>query len=390
MGPIPRRSIGGSAEWRDGSVEVPAWGVMVEDIDASAESPDGTELDFSGTGAIAGSQLTLSGVTELDAERSWPTRFTLAGQGVELVQLADMAVTVSPELEIDVALPSITVSGSVLVPAADISLDRLPNQATRPSPDTVVHGPDEPEAIRPLKVQADIQIMLGDGVRLHDASLDSRVSGELALHYMSGSAPVAMGTLGLTGTYSAFGQTLDLARGQLLFGGPLDDPGLDVRAQRTVPRTLIGQEQNVVVGVQQTGTLKAPVTRIFSEPAMSEADALSYLLFNRPISSSSEEENATLQSAALTLGLQQALPVVQRIGDSLGLDELSVQTTALDAGALMAGKYLSPKLYVRYSYGLFNHIGGLLLRYRINDRFSIETRSGDQKSMDLIYSVEKE
>jgi translocation and assembly module TamB len=72
------------------------------------------------------------------------------------------------------------------------------------------------------------------------------------------------------------------------------------------------------------------------------------------------------------------------------LEELSVQTTAADEGELMAGKYLSPNVYIRYSYGLFNRIGGLLLRFKVNDRLSIETRSGEQKSMDLLYTVEKD
>ena len=123
---------------------------------------------------------------------------------------------------------------------------------------------------------------------------------------------------------------------------------------------------------------------------MSEADALSYLLLGRPMTGNGTEETATLQAAALAMGLNQALPGVQRLGATLGLDELSVQTTATDTGALMAGKYLSPKLYIRYSYGLFNRIGGVLLRFKFNERLSIETRSGDQKSMDLLYTVEKD
>ena len=85
------------------------------------------------------------------------------------------------------------------------------------------------------------------------------------------------------------------------------------------------------VGVELTGTLKAPRTRMFATPAMSEADALSYLLFGRPLSGSNAgmgtEETSALQTAALSLGLQQALPVVQRIGNTLGFDELTVQST---------------------------------------------------------------
>ena len=150
----------------------------------------------------------------------------------------------------------------------------------------------------------------------------------------------------------------------------------------------------VEVGVELTGTLKAARTRVFSQPAMNDADALSYLLFGRPSSSSDAglgtEDASTLQAAALSLGLQQALPVVQRIGNTLGLDELTVQSTTTDAGALMAGKFLSPRIYIRYSYGLFNRIGGLLLRFKVNERLSIETSSGDQKSMDLLYTIDKD
>ena len=59
---------------------------------------------------------------------------------------------------------------------------------------------------------------------------------------------------------------------------------------------------------------------------MSEADALSYLLLGRPMTGNGTEETATLQTAALAMGLNQALPVVQRLGATLGLDELSVQS----------------------------------------------------------------
>jgi translocation and assembly module TamB len=123
---------------------------------------------------------------------------------------------------------------------------------------------------------------------------------------------------------------------------------------------------------------------------MSDANALSYLRFGRPLTSSDDTETATIEAMAVSIGLQQALPGIQRVGESIGLDELTIATTDLDAGSLMAGKYLSPKVYMSYTYGLFNRLGGFLLRYDINDRFSLETRSGDEQSMDLLYSTEKD
>jgi translocation and assembly module TamB len=237
-----------------------------------------------------------------------------------------------------------------------------------------------------LLVNTSVELRLGDDVRYSGLNLDTTVAGGLRLATEPNRSAVATGTLRLAGTYDAYGQKLALERGELLFNGPLDNPGLDVSAVRTI--------DTVRAGVELSGTLREPTTRVFSEPPMSEADALSYLLFGRPATSAADgfesEQASTLQAAALSLGLQQALPVVQRIGSTLGLDELSVQSTATDAGALMAGKYLSPRLYVRYSYGLFNRIGGLLLRFKVNERLSLETRSGDQQSMDLLYTVEKE
>jgi translocation and assembly module TamB len=355
---------------------------VIERIESSAVTVDGNTLEYSGAGFVDDRELRVEGTTLLDSERNWLTRLSVNGESLQLVQLAEAEVFVSPDLDVEVALPDISVSGAVHVPRAVITLDAPPEQAQRPSADSVVHGVSEPVPVRALRTRADVRVTLGDDVHYNGSNLTTDVDGELQLRYASGRPSNASGALSLSGSYNAYGQALQLSRGELLFTGPLDDPAIDVRAERVIGET--------TVGVQLTGTLKAPITRIYSDPALSEADALAYLLLGRPLSGTGEQETATLETAALAMGLQQALPVVQRIGSSLGLDEFSIQTTDVDAGALMAGKYLSPRLFVRYSYGLFNRIGGLLVRFRVNERLSIETRSGDEKSMDLLYTVEKD
>jgi translocation and assembly module TamB len=367
---------------------VPAWGLVVERVAANATSRDGRALEFAASGDVGDGKLTLSGTTALDPEGGWPTHLKVRGDAVRAVQLPDAEIYMTPDLDIAAELPVVRVTGTVAVPRASIKLSALPDQAVTPSPDTVLHGETRRSETRALRLQTDLAITLGDDVHYSGLNLDTKVSGSLRLNADPSRSMTATGTLSLAGTYNAYGQTLQLERGQLLFSGPLDDPGLNVRAVR-----VIGDSDAVdrtTVGVELVGSLKAPRTRVFSTPAMGEADALSYLLLGRPLTGTGSEETATLQTAAISMGLQQALPVVRRIGQTLGLDEFSVQTTDKDAGALMAGKYLSPKVYIRYSYGLFNRIGGLLLRFKVNERLSIETRSGDQKSMDLLYTVEKD
>lgn len=388
-GTVDAPTVDGRGGWSGGRVAVPEWGLVVDQIQATATSRDGRALVFDATGKAGDGDLKLTGTTTLDPAQGWPTRLKLSGAGVEAVKRADAQVFVSPDLDIDVALPDVRVTGAVLVPRAAIKISALPAQAVAPSPDAVVHGEGGPKIERPLRLSSRIDLKLGDDVRYSGLNLETRVTGGLRLDAEPNRSASASGTLTLAGTYNAYGQKLELERGLLLFNGPLDNPGLDVRAARTI-ETTVTTAQPIRVGVELGGTLKAPRTRVFSTPAMSEADALSYLLLGRPLTSAAGTETATLQTAALSMGLQQALPAVQRIGHSLGLDELAVQTTETDPGALMAGKYLSPKVYVRYTYGLFNRIGGLLLRFKVSNKVSIETRSGDQESMDVIYNVEKE
>jgi translocation and assembly module TamB len=385
-------TLDGRASFSKGRAVIPRWGLVIEGIEATATSEAGRSLDLAATGRAGDGVLTIAGTTQLDPQSGWPTELTLSGDTVRVVQLPDVEIFASPDLRLNVALPVIDVTGSVHIPRASLALDVLPSQAVTPSPDAVVHGGERATRTQPLQLKTAIEFTLGDDVRYSGLSLDTKVTGELRVATAPDASTSATGTLRLDGTYDAYGQKLELERGQLLFSGPVDNPGLDVRAVRT-PDT-VETVDRVEVGVELTGTLKEPRTRVFSTPAMSEADALSYLLFGRPVSGNNAgmgtEETSTLQTAALTLGLQQALPVVQRFGNTLGLDELTVQSTETDAGALMAGKYLSPRVYIRYSYGLFNRIGGFLLRFRVNDRLSIETRSGDSESMDLFYTVEKD
>lgn len=374
--------IRGQARWSGGGLAVPRWGFIVEGIDAQASSPDGERVLLEATGRVGEGRLDIEGAMDLDPSAGWPTRLTVRGDTLQAVRLPDAQIIVASELDVRAALPMIEVSGSVRIPRARLEIEEIPAQAASPSTDTVVHGADQPERRRPLNVHAELDVMLGDDVRYSGAGLDVALTGGLDLVYDSGRNAVATGSVNLSGEYAAYGQRLALDQGQLLFAGPINNPGLDVRATRLIETT--------TVGVELGGTLNAPTTRIFSEPAMSEADALAYLLLGRPLAGSGDEETATLESAAVSMGLRQALPVIQRVGQTLGLDELSVQTTAADTGELMAGKQLSPRLYMRYTYGLFNRIGGLLLRFSLNERLSLETRSGDNRSMDLIYTVERD
>lgn len=59
-----------------------------------------------------------------------------------------------------------------------------------------------------------------------------------------------------------------------MFSGPPDQPLLNIEAIRNPEST----EDDVTAGVRVTGTADAPKLEVFSDPAKSQQEALSYLL----------------------------------------------------------------------------------------------------------------
>jgi translocation and assembly module TamB len=101
-------------------------------------------------------------------------------------------------------------------------------------------------------------------------------------------------------------------------------------------------------------------------------------------------DGSMVADAAFALGVRQAALITNQIGQSMGLDQLTIEGSNQSTTALVAGKQINRRLYARYAYGVFTQIGNLLLRYQLSERFTIEVGAGDSQSMDLLYIVEKE
>jgi translocation and assembly module TamB len=56
----------------------------------------------------------------------------------------------------------------------------------------------------------------------------------------------------------------------------------------------------------------------------------------------------------------------------------------------VAGKQINDRLYARYAYGVFSRLGMVILRYRLSERVSLEAGAGENQSIDILYTVEKE
>jgi translocation and assembly module TamB len=384
-----RPDISGGLELKDGVLTVPVAGITVDRIALSIlGGADGAAI-------ISGGARSGKGHVGLDGTVLWRDRLlpeaelSIRGRVFELINLRNSQVQVSPNVRVALLARQFHVSGEVLVPRATIKLKEIAESAVEPSADTVVHGRSQTvvEQSPPLFVLDGLRVRLGEQVSFEGFGLKTRLSGDLSLSrsQLAGQEDISGdGVVKLEeGKFAAFGQRLDIERGSLIFAGDVTNPGLDVKASREV--TYEGSD--ITVGVLLSGTLSRIVTRVFSEPAMGEMDALSYLTTGRPLSAAGAGDQYSVANTAVSLGLNSALPAAQKLGSTLNVDEIALDTTSTGGTAVVLGEQLGDDLYIRYSYGVFDNLGTVRVTYKIGRRVSIEASSGEEQSLDLIYSV---
>ncbi len=341
------------------------------------------------TGELAdgkGGHLGLRG--SLDRRSSaWALNLHVTGKNFRATEVPEAQVKVSPDLDIGLADHKLHIEGSLAIPSARIRPPHF-SQAITPSPDLVIVGAPEEKSALPLKFAAHIAIVLGEDVHFDGYGLTARIGGKLALDEEPGKLTTASGELRvLDGHYKAYGQDLTIRHGRLLFsGGPIANPGLDIRATRQV-----GQ---VTAGLNVTGTLRNPKLRVFSNPPMPQSEALAYLLFGHGVQQNSGGENTLYQQAASAIGLIGGTYAVRSITQPLGIDTVSVENASRYSNdsrqaSLFLGKYLSPRLYVSYGIGLYEPINLLRLRYTLSRHWALEAESGSISGADILFNIER-
>jgi len=142
------------------------------------------------------------------------------------------------------------------------------------------------------------------------------------------------------------------------------------------------------VGVNLRGTLRKPELSFFSNPPMSQNEIMSYLLTGHAPSSNGDQ--SALAGAALLMGMQQGQQFAGDIGKKFALDEAYLETgEQAGEAAFVAGKYLSPKLYISYAAGLFENTNTFRARYSLTGHWTLQGESGRYDSTDLLYWFER-
>ena len=147
--------------------------------------------------------------------------------------------------------------------------------------------------------------------------------------------------------------------------------------------------ERVNVSVKIGGTLAEPTFNTSSEPPMAQTDVLSYLLYGKKSDENTSISSDILVQAAASAGLSSA-GLTDSAQDKLKLTEFSISGSSKENMAMTLGSYLSPSLFIGYTFGLFEAESQFQLNYRLSKRWHLEMETSTEASGgDLFYSFER-
>ena len=276
--------------------------------------------------------------------------------------------------------------GALATPLPTVSEDVVVVRAAKPA--------DETSKQEPIKI--DLRLALGDQAYFQGRGLDARLEGEIHLTGTPGPGLRASGTIRTaSGTYDGYGQKLAIERGVLTFGGPIDNPRLNVLALR--------KGLPVEAGVEVLGTTTRPRVRLVSNPDVPEPEKLSWLVLGRGASDASLGDSAVMMAAARAL-LGNNNPGSD-LTKKLGFDEIRIGRadtnsvlgvlpqstvagrtgTSSAADVIEIGRRINDRVHLTYAQGLADAEGAFKLTWKITQQFQLLARGGYLPGVDAVY-----
>ena len=353
---------------RDGLVGLPSLGLRWTDVRGAGRIERETlvvdSLDLrseSGTARLTGSVRADDGGLDLGLELD---RF-------QAIRSPQVQAVVSGRVDVGGRATEPQVEGSLRLDALDVYLDErvgsdgledveLSEEDLETLRERFGYTPPESTESAPALFEAtglDVALDVG-----RDSWIRKRASPEMAVPF-TGSLDVGKrpgadltvdGTLELVpgrGFVEQFGRRFALSEGTVEFRGPPTEARVDLTATYTVPSHDTPDEAEVTIRLDVRGTRDALDLTLSSEPQMENADVVSYIATGRPasgeLSFSGGDSEGGLVAAGAGLALGQLTGLVESAAQSsVGLDVVEIRREGLREATLVAGKYVSPRLYL--------------------------------------------
>ncbi len=394
LGTLGDPVLAGELHLRDASIDVYQVNLALRELSLDAQF-DTQSLSLTGQSKLGNGMAHISGTLNWRNNEPHGT-LHMEGDRLRILDVPEARIDASPNLDFKLDGHRIDATGTVLIPWARLEPADLTNTVLASGDEQLVGAPEVAPEQR-WTVSSNIRLTLGDDIRINALGLQASLGGGLQYTRDKEGNTRGQGELTIkSGKYRAYGRLLDIDRGRLIFNGPMDNPGVELRAQK--------EFTDVTAGVNVRGTLRSPRITFYSEPELAQSQIASLLLAGGSLDS---VQNNNAPGAARNELLTQAGGILaQRIGPHVGIDDIGVESgfgsstfasgttpgTAASANtdtSLVLGKYLTDRIYISYGISLAEAINTFKLRWTIAKGWTLKTEAGQARSADLVYTITK-
>ena len=264
----------------------------------------------------------------------------------------------------DLAEPHVT--GSLRAEGTDVYADRIGQEGTarpveltaedyemlesyfgyRPGDDL-----DQSDPLGPWSI--DVALEIGSDVWVRKRvtpEMRIQLSGSLDVRKQPAASMQLFGTVEVVPERSyveQFGKRFRIDQGTATFNGAIMGWRTAIAARYAVPAFQDPSASEVVITLDVTGGMDDLELTLGSEPQMETADVLSYIATGRPAASAAEFGSLSQTGRSFALGAV-ADVLADEAAQRIGLDVVEVRQDGSEGATLIAGRYVSPRLYVGF------------------------------------------
>ncbi len=391
--------VQGRMQLLDGTLSLKKQALIYETLTADLQFDKNTvTIDaINLTGDKEGS-LHLSGV--LTHDRFKPQTFNVRAVGDQLYIPFHSGVDarIHPDITLSGAWDAPVVSGKIEVEEGRVNLERFLEKkfseieivAPVSAKNGVLKIPEkEPEPLAFVDpLTADVAVMIPNDFWFRGKDEFVEIKGDIQLKKDPQKPFVLYGSVvPVRGTYRFRGRLFQIEQGELMFTGQEDiNPEVNIEAVSVI--------DDVKIIIRLSGTFESLNLVLDSEPAMDQAEIISYLVFGRGSDDLSAKESFQAEEAAFSFAGQIAADKLRDIvGDTLGIDYLNISAGngGLRQGSLTMGKYVLPRVFVTFRQGFDETVTQkVAVTYEVNKYFDLETQIDNEQTsvLDLIWKYD--
>lgn len=337
-----------------------------------------------GEGLLGGGALQIAG--KLSASPDYRFELALKGDHHTLLYPPSTELQVSEDLHLVAVADAIDIAGTITVHSGTLEFEQLPEGSVAVS-SSVVEVDHTGKVVKeelPFDLSMDVRVHVLEHLKIIGSNLKATLGGDLHLQQQPGRPLQLFGQLStFGGELSAYQQRLVIRRGRLSFSGPPTNPNIDVRAEREI----VGRD--ITVGVRVQGPLQEELLLdIYSNPTMSQADAISYLVRGRGVDAGAGADGTAL-ALSLAAGVVNRSALVSELNRIPGISnvEFGAHGSEDDTAATVSG-YIGERIYLSYGIGLYEPVNVLTARLYLSARLWFEVVSSLENSADVYYAFD--